>query len=322
MVTERQAEPERNATPPDAALAIPMPMPAQPLRGARSANSPAVRRADVSSTRLNLSAFLVALVAIPYGILVLGIFGPFGDTRSFWLAWTKPIYDASLPLDAPHFVYSPVIALVLRPLGILPFPIFAAGWTGLALATYWWLLRPLAPIPLLAALLACGTFAVNGNVEWALACMVVLGVRYPAVWLFAAFTKVAPFLGFGWYALRGEWRAVAVTAGIGVGLVAVSAAVLPGAWTTWLQMLLSFGSQTQYSGILLPNVPLLPRLPIAAVILWWGAARRNPVVLPVVLMLCQPDLQPWMLGYLAAVPRLWQSQGSQGPPSAASRLSR
>lgn len=258
---------------------------------------------------LNLLAFVVGIVGLVYGLLTLYAFGPFLDTQASWLPWSRPIYDAGLPLWIPHFVGSPVMALLLRPLGILPFPVFVIAWTAVGGATYWWLLRPLAPAPRVVAFAAACSFVLNGNIEWALAAMVVVGMSRPAVWLLAAFAKVAPFVGFGWFVLQRDWQAVAITAVTGTLLVAVSALLLPGAWPVWFGMLATFQGQTQHTGLFVPAVPLLPRLPVALAVLTWGAMRRQPLVLPLVLLLAQPDLQPWALGYLAAAPRL-----RGGPP--------
>ncbi len=249
----------------------------------------------------------IAALALFYGSFNLYIYGPFVDTRAYWLPWSRPIYDPALNLWMPHFVYSPVAALALRPFGLLPFPVFAVLWTVLGISAYAWLLRPLALVPRLVALLAGCALALNGNSEWTLALMVLLGMRHAPVWLLAAFTKVIPFLGFGWFVLLRDWRAVAQTALIGGTLMAISAVILPGEWVTWAHMLVTFTGQ---AGVLVPAVPLVPRLVAAAALLAWGALRRQPLVLPLVLIATQPDLQPWAFGYLAAVPRLsgaWSS---------------
>ena len=246
----------------------------------------------------------VAALALFYAAFNLYIYGPFVDTRAYWLPWSRPIYDPGLNLWMPHFVYSPVAALVLRPFGLLPFPAFAALWTVLGIAAYAWLLRPLPLVPRLTALLAGCALALNGNSEWTLALMAVLGMRRAPVWLLAAFTKVIPFLGFGWFVLLRDWRAVAQTALGGGVLVAISAAIMPGEWVTWVHMLATFTGQAGGAGVLVPPVPLVPRLVAAAALLAWGALRRQPLVLPLVLIATQPDLQPWAFGYLAAVPRL------------------
>ena len=258
----------------------------------------------MTSRGFNVTAFVIGLVGLAAGLVPILLWAPFIDTASFWLPWSRPIYDPSLPLSVPHFVQSPVLALFLRPFGLLPFPVFAVGWTCLAGVAYWWLLRPLPPAPRVITFAAACTFALNGNIEWALAVAAVIGVRRPSAWLVAAFTKVAPFLGFGWFVLRRQWRAVAVTAGVGLALVAASAVLLPGAWPAWIGMLRAFGSEPTFGGPFVPNVPLLPRLVVAVALLALGTARRQPAVLALVLLLAQPDLQPWALGYLAAAPRL------------------
>jgi hypothetical protein len=253
----------------------------------------------------NLAVVAYSGVAITLGLLILRTYGPFPDTRSFWLGGSGPLYDPSLPLRVPHFNYSPVAALVLLPLGLLPFPVFAALWTAAGLAAYFWLLRPLPPVPRAAALIAAAVFVLNGNLEWAIAVAAVIGLRHPSAWLVAAFTKVTPFLGFGWFVVRRDWRAVASTALVAVAAVAVAAATLPGSWQTWIGMLVSFVPQTSVThGLLSPAVPLLPRLVAAAVVVAWAARTDRPWALVGVLMLAQPDLQPWMLGYAAALPRL------------------
>jgi hypothetical protein len=170
-----------------------------------------------------------------------------------------------------------------------------------------WLLAPL-PLPARLPAIAAGfLFSLNGNIEWVLALVAVYGLRWPALWLVALFTKVAPFVGFGWFVIRGEWRSVAWTAGFGVALVAISAVLLPGTWPTWLGMLGTLASQTEAANTLnplLPPIPFVARALVAVVLVWWGARSNRPVVLPFVLALCQPDWQPWAFGFLAAVPRL------------------
>jgi hypothetical protein len=72
-------------------------------------------------------------------------------------------------------------------------------------------------------------------------------------------------------------------------------------------MLRTLGSEAQATttyNSLMPPIPLVARGVAAVALLWWGARRNRPVVLPLVLVLSQPDWQPWAFGLLAAVPRL------------------
>jgi hypothetical protein len=52
-------------------------------------------------------------------------------------------------------------------------------WTAIGIATYAWLLQPLPQVPRSMALVAGALFALNGNIEWALAAMVVVGMTQP-----------------------------------------------------------------------------------------------------------------------------------------------
>jgi len=270
-----------------------------------------IKRPDPVKT-WRLTSFGVAWLALAWAILdirMMLIFNGavFGDANVYYSAWHGPLYNATVSLQTTQFIYSPAAALALWPLAQLPHDAYIVLWTCLGTAAYVWLLEPLPWAARLPAIAAGMLFSLNGNIEWVLALMAVLGFRWPAVWLVALFTKVAPFIGFGWFVIRGEWRSVAWTAGIGVALVALSAVLLPGAWPTWIGMLGTLGTeahQTVMFNSLMPPIPLVIRLLTAVALVWWGARRNQPFVLPLALALSQPDWQPWALGLLAAVPRL------------------
>jgi hypothetical protein len=253
-----------------------------------------------------LSSFGVACLALIWAVLDTHLIGRvFGDSTSYWSAWHGPLYDPSAPLWTPHFVYAPPAALAFWALAQLPEGAFVVLWAAVGAAAYVWLLAPL-PLPARVPAIAAGTlFALNGNIEWLLALVAVFGLRWPTLWLVALFTKAAPFLGFAWFVIRREWGSVARTALVGLVIVGVSAILLPGAWPTWIGMVRAFGSQTETAvNQLVPAVPFAVRFVGAAALLLWGALRGRPIVLPFVLALCQPDMQPWAFGFLAAVPRL------------------
>jgi hypothetical protein len=263
---------------------------------------------DVLTSRWRVASIAVACLALVWAALDIRIIGHvFGDATSYWLAWHGPLYEAAKPLWSPHFVYAPPAALAFWPLAQLPETAFLVVWTALGVAAYAWLLAPLPLAARLPAFCAGVLFSLNGNIEWVLALVAVAGLRWPALWLVALFTKVAPFMGFGWFVLRGEWRNVAWTAGLGLALVAISMLLLPGAWQTWAAMVRTFASQTEATQALnplLPPIPFVVRALAAIALLVWGARKDRPVVLALVLALSQPDWQPWAFGFLAAVPRL------------------
>jgi hypothetical protein len=270
-----------------------------------------IKRPDPAKT-WRLVSFGVAWLALAWAILNLRMMIIFngtaiGDSDCFWRAWHGPLYNATVSLTISQFDYPPPAALAFWPLAQLPHDVYIVLWTVLGTAAYIWLLRPLPWASRLPATVAGMLFSLNGNIEWTLALVAVFGLRWPAFWLTALFTKVVPFIGFGWFVIRGEWRSVAWTAGFAVALTAISAVLLPGAWPTWFGFVGTLASQAQTTIIfnsLMPPIPLVVRALTAIVLVWWGARHDKPAVLALVLALCQPDWQPWAFGYLAAVPRL------------------
>ncbi len=62
-----------------------------------------------------------------------------------------------------------------------------------------------------------------GNVHMLLALAIVLGFRWPATWSFVLLTKVTPGIGLLWFAVRREWRSLAIALGATAVLVTLSA---------------------------------------------------------------------------------------------------
>jgi hypothetical protein len=259
-----------------------------------------------------LTTFTVAWLALAWAALNLRMMIIFNvpmaaDAKDYWMEWHGPLYDPTVSLWLGHFNYSPVAALAFWPLAQLPETVFLLVWIAMGVAAYTWLLAPLPLASRLPAMAAGLLFTFTGNLEWVLALVAIFGLRWPALWLIALFSKVSPFVGFGWFVIRGEWRNVALTGALGVALIAISALLLPGAWPTWIANLRTLGSEASATvtyNSLMPPIPLAIRGVAAVVLVWWGARNNRPVVLPFVLVLSQPDWQPWAFGLLAAVPRL------------------
>jgi hypothetical protein len=259
-----------------------------------------------------LTTFTVAWLALAWAALNLRMMIIFNvpmaaDAKDYWMEWHGPLYDPTVSLWLGHFIYSPVAALAFWPLAQLPETVFLLVWIAMGVAAYTWLLAPLPLASRLPAMAAGLLFTFTGNLEWVLALVAIFGLRWPALWLIALFSKVSPFVGFGWFVIRGEWRNVALTGALGVALIAISALLLPGAWPTWIANLRTLGSEASATvtyNSLMPPIPLAIRGVAAVVLVWWGARNNRPVVLPFVLVLSQPDWQPWAFGLLAAVPRL------------------
>ena len=110
------------------------------------------------------------------------------------------------------YLYSPAFAQLIRPLTILPWPIFVTIWTAFNLAIVWWLLgRWSLPAMLF---LPIPFEIVSGNVHLMYAAAIVLGFRASFTWALPILTKVTPGIGLAWFAVRREWRQLGLALGV------------------------------------------------------------------------------------------------------------
>ena len=94
-----------------------------------------------------------------------------------------------------------------------------------------------------------------------------LGFRYPWTWAFVLLTKVTPGLGLVWFAVRREWRALAIALGVTAAIVAVSLVLDRQLWSEWISFLSATPEGGSVAQFQIP-VPLWLRLPAR------GRARR------------------------------------------------
>jgi len=223
-----------------------------------------------------------------------------GDAYIYWQASHLPadLYAGTWNHDAFSYVYPPIFAQLLMPLGLLPYPIFFAVWVAVETAALIWLAGPLLAF---GAVLLYEPFQhelLTGNVNLMLAAAVVLAIRYPAWWAFPLLSKVTPGVGLAWYALRREWRQLGIALGITAALVAASFLTAPGLWSEWGARMGTSLAQPHNPDELLP---LSVRLVIAAAVIAWGARsdRRWTMVLAAGLAL--PNFVPMNLAYFVAL---------------------
>jgi hypothetical protein len=246
------------------------------------------------------------------------------DAHAYWAAPADNPYAISQIGQNDAYLYSPAFVQVLAPIRALPWQAFMAAWIAILIIATRWLVGPRLLGPMLVIAVVDIWF---GNITMLLAGAIVLGFRWPATWAFVLLTKVTPGIGLIWFAVRREWRNLAVALGATIAVIAISVLIGPAnAWAAWFRVLaanaiapVSFDS----AGWSLP-IPLVVRLPIAAGIVAWGALRNRRWVVPIACFVALPVLW-YFVSYsmLAALVRLaphgridrWRSWPERSPAS-------
>ncbi len=243
------------------------------------------------------------LIASAVFVAAMALFAARGDPL---IGYDAHAYYQAAALDDPYratinggfdatgglyeFKYPPPLAQLLAPVRMLgiPWPVFLGAWTALLLASLMWmgrrwtLLLFLFP-PVLGELWL-------GNLNILLGLAVVVGMRWPAAWAFILLTKITPGVGLLWFAVRREWRELALALGVTAGIALVSFILVPSLWWDFID-----ASRTQLLATVdVPRqaapVPLPLRLVVAAVIVVWGARTDRAWVLPMAVALSVPFL--------------------------------
>jgi hypothetical protein len=250
-------------------------------------------------------AFLIA--AVTYVTLIaLGVVGGGPDGIAYWQNRLPQPYPGSGYGGEAAFYYSPAFAQIMAPFTALPWPVFHAGLIAANLGALWWMLGRWSAVALLFPPVAIELFSANINLL--IAAAIVLGFRRPAAWAFPILTKVAPGVGLLWFVLRKEWRNLATALGA-TALISVGSFVLaPDLWRQWIGLLAS--SVGQATPDLAIDMPLVARLPVAIVLLAWGALTDRRWVVPVTAALAMPILWPAQLSLLVACVPLAKSRPS------------
>jgi hypothetical protein len=276
---------------------------------------------DVRRMDLGRVVRLALWVSLPAALWVLALsrLGTFGtdSAHAYWVVWRVSPYG--VPPGTPDaFNYSPAFAQLAWPLTLLPWAVFLAVWSGLLTAALTWLLWPLpGRWRWLTLLYVVPPALVIGNIEAFLAVACVLGLRRRGAWAWAfpLLTKVTPGLGPVWFAVRREWRALAVSVGVTAAVVLASYLAAPDLWARWARFLTD--APTPPTQAFYP--PLLVRLPVAVVLTAWAARRSRPAWLAVAMAVAMPLWSSGVLILLAAIPRLRRDAASRGGVSASRR---
>ena len=232
------------------------------------------------------------------------------DANWYWSANPNDLYPHPELLQGNGYNYSPAFELVIGWGRLLPFEVFVAIWRALLLAALVWLAGPLTLLVLFTVPVASEINA--GNIQILLALSIVLGLRkqagWAATWSFVLLTKVTPGIGLLWFAIRREWRHLAIALGVTAAIVLVTFVLWSDRWLDWVRLLTS-GTPPPVPPY---NLPLLPRLVAAVAIVGIGAWRgwRWTVVVGATLALpafytISPSLLVGVLPYLREATGRW-----------------
>ena len=245
------------------------------------------------------AAVLAALISTVY---ILEGPWPF-DAIAYWTAWSHNLYGHSGLLEG--YLYSPAFAQIIYPLTTLPFDWFRIVWAAISFSVYAWLLAPLGPRLSIPLLIACAPAVANGNTEFVLALVAVVGFGRPASWTAVILTKVTPSVGLVWFAVRGEWRPIAVALATTAAITVASLVVAPHLWFDWISILISNATGRPEGFSKLVQVPLTVRLPLGIGIAAVGGLTGRKWLMPIAMLFATPDLLVTSYAILAGLPRLW-----------------
>jgi hypothetical protein len=191
------------------------------------------------------------------------------------------------------FVYSPIAARLFQLDALLPFWQFLWLWLALLVGTVLWLggrrrwLWILAFPPVALELY-------HGNIHLWIAAAIALGFRYPWTWGFVLLTKVTPGIGLAWFAVRREWRPLAIALGVTGAIAVVSLLYEPNVWREWIDFIGSTPEGGSVAQFQIP-IPLWLRLPAAFALVVWGALNDRRWTVPVAATFALPVL--WVSGF-------------------------
>lgn len=209
------------------------------------------------------------------------------DAFAYWNVSMPDPYD--IPVGAlGAFNYSPAFAQVADWFSVVDFWVFLYFWVWLLVGSLIWIGGSPGWIAVAFAIPFVAIELYHGNINILLAVAIVLGFKHPWTWSFVLLTKPSAGIGLLWFAVRGEWRSLGIALGATAAIAAVSFVLAPSAWFGWIDLLVgNIGVEPLSSHI---AIPLWVRLPLAAVLVIWGARTDRRWTVVVSSMLALPVL--------------------------------
>lgn len=227
------------------------------------------------------------------------------DAHAYYAANLSNLYSSGQEGARDLYVYSPAFAQAIEPLRWIGAETFVLVWRSLEAAALIVMVGPWA-----APLLFVQPFApeINGgNIHLLMGLAIVAGFRYPWTWSLILLTKVTPGVGLMWFAVRREWRSLAIAVGATAAIAGVSFVLNPEAWFDWLAMLR--GQAVMSDAFELVQAPLVLRLIASGLLVAWGARTDRRWTVLVAAFIALPVTWVNGLAMFAALPLLLRRGG-------------
>lgn len=239
----------------------------------------------------------VAYLLVRWGLLIPDEGGIHGvDAHTYWGAPLENPYPGPQIGLPGAYLYSPAFIQALSPVRLLPWEVFHALWTGLSLLALSFLVTPVGAALAITLLPFVFRDVFIGNIHLMLGAAIAIGMTYPAAWSAVLLTKVTPGVGVLWFAVRREWRRLAVAIVVTLAISALSFAIAPRLWFDWVARLTGDTGTAGQGYMLL----LVVRVLVAAGIVAIGALLDRAWLVPVAATIAVPILWPDSLAMLLA----------------------
>jgi len=227
-----------------------------------------------------------------FGLILIGSMDWHTDAAVYRAADLDHLYTGVVG-DPMAYLYSPAFAQLLEPLRVLPTEAFVMLFRLIALACVVALAGPLSVFVLLLAPVT-GELMV-ANVHLQLGALTVAGLLFPPAWALVAMAKPTVAVGLFWFVGRRDWRSLGLALGCVAATVAVSFALAPQLWSDWLATLIgSFRPLPAELAAQTIPIPLVARLPVAAVLAYASGRSSQPWLVPIACSLALPTM--WLIG--------------------------
>ncbi|HEV8403180.1 MAG TPA: glycosyltransferase family 87 protein [Candidatus Limnocylindrales bacterium] len=221
--------------------------------------------------------FILVAIGIGWAVAVFVTFTRMGNPVDAWCYYG---FDPSNTYDPNGcFLYSPPVAQVMGVIqAIMPFEAFTFLLRAVETIALVAVAGPATFFALFIPAVAIELNAVNVNLLIVVA--VLLGFRYPFAWAFVILTKLSPGVGLLWFAVRREWRNLAIAAGATLLIAGGSYILAPDLWRQYIEQL---GREPDESIFVIGW-----RLPLAALVVIWGARTDRRWTMIVAVFLAMP----------------------------------